>query len=65
MSSQGLINDKAILKAMVVNEEVTTKAYEKALDHDDFTPQERATIERHWADEKRHKQWFSDAADRL
>ena len=61
----GLINDKAILKAMVVNEEVTTKAYEKALDHDGFTPQERATIERHWADEKRHKQWFSDAADRL
>ena len=60
----GLINDKAVLKAMVVNEEVTTKAYEKALDHEDFSVAERVIIERHWADEKRHKQWFSDAAER-
>ena len=51
----GLINDKAILKAMVVNEEVTTKAYEKALDHDGFSAAERVAIEGHWADEKRHK----------
>ena len=60
----GLINDKAVLKAMVVNEEVTTKAYEKALDHEDFSVAERVIIERHWADEKRHKQWVSDAAER-
>ena len=58
----GLINDKAILKAMVVNEEVTTKAYEKALDHDGFSAAERVAIEGHWADEKRHKHWFSEAA---
>ncbi|NDV91136.1 DUF2383 domain-containing protein [Alteromonas sp. 345S023] len=60
----GLINDKAILKAMNVNEEVTTKAYEKALDNDDFSVEERAVIERHYNDEKRHKQWFSAAADK-
>tara|TARA_B100002049_G_C16063196_1_gene369091 strand:+ start:1250 stop:1717 length:468 start_codon:yes stop_codon:yes gene_type:complete len=59
----GLINDEAILKAMDINEKVTTEAYEKALKHDDLTANERSVLEAHWEDEKRHKEWFSNMAE--
>ncbi|MCW8092345.1 DUF892 family protein [Alteromonas sp. ASW11-130] len=57
-----LMGDSAILKAMVANEKVTSEAYEKALEKDDLTPNERSVIEIHWQDEKRHKQWFEEMA---
>ncbi|MCW8109581.1 PA2169 family four-helix-bundle protein [Alteromonas ponticola] len=60
----GLINDKAILEAMNMNEKVTEEAYEKALKNDELTVSERSVLEKHYADERRHKQWFSEMADK-
>ncbi|NMH60580.1 DUF892 family protein [Alteromonas ponticola] len=55
-----MINDKAILEAMHMNENVTTEAYEKALKNDQLTISERAVIEKHYEDEKLHKDWFAE-----
>lgn len=51
----GFINDKVVLKVMVVNEEVMIKVYEKVLDYEDFFVVECVIIERYWVDEKCYK----------
>ena len=50
--------DKAILKAMVMNETVTNKAYEEACSSDDLDATMQQTLEQNLADEARHKQWI-------
>ncbi len=51
--------DRAILLAMRVNEEVTNKRYELALASDGgMDAQTRQTVEANLADERRHREWI-------
>lgn len=53
-----LAGDKAILKAMVMNEKVTNKTYEKALKVDGLDAAMQQTLSQNLADEERHKTWI-------
>lgn len=55
-----IFGDKAILMAMKTNEEDTNTAYERAFTHKDLDPRARETVERGFADERRHRAWITD-----
>lgn len=61
----GLAGDKGILTAMRANEEVTTKAYKKALDHVTAGTQVHATLLANYEDEKRHRAWIKQTLNSL
>ena len=42
------------------NEKDTNTAYERAVKRDDLSPTLRATLERNWEDEQRHRKWIED-----
>ncbi|MCL5974533.1 MAG: PA2169 family four-helix-bundle protein [Gammaproteobacteria bacterium] len=52
--------DEAILKAMLMNEEVTNKTYEKEVGKG-YRPPIQAILMDHLADERRHKEWLEVA----
>ena len=60
-AATSLMGNEAALIAMIGNEELTTRTYRAALKFD-WTPEERAMIERHYGDERRHLDWIKDAA---
>ena len=51
-----MMGDKAILKAMLSNEEDTNSAYAKINSHENIWPEAKEILARGLADEKRHKQ---------
>lgn len=61
----GLAGEKAVLGAMRMNEEVTNKAYEKALEHAEAGPDVRETLTANLEDERRHRSWIESAIERL
>lgn len=56
----GLINDRAILMAMITNEDDMTVAYERAVARTDLSVEIRELLERHLSDERRHREWFRE-----
>lgn len=57
--------DRAILTAMVANEEVTNKTYEAALDDlGDAEARTREIIAENLADERRHRAWMKQQVER-
>jgi rubrerythrin len=56
-----MIGNEAALMAMLGNEELTTRTYHSAL-RLEWNGEERALIERHFADERRHLEWIKQAA---
>ena len=54
--------DRAILEAMMTNEEESNCAYQNAVSHCDLPGTIRLTIERHLADERTHRAWIEDRA---
>ncbi|MCC2656891.1 MAG: ferritin-like protein [Panacagrimonas sp.] len=54
--------DHAILTAMRMNEEVTNKAYEAALNVD-MDPEARAVVASNLEDERRHRAWIQSQLD--
>jgi rubrerythrin len=56
-----MIGNEAALMAMVGNEELTTRRYHAAL-RLDWNSGERALLERHAGDERRHLEWIQQAA---
>lgn len=61
----GLAGDKAVLTAMLANEQVTNKTYEEALEHADASPEVRATLAGNLEDERRHRAWLKATVDRF
>ncbi|MGF1549692.1 MAG: DUF892 family protein [Sphingomonadaceae bacterium] len=61
----GLAGDKAILTAMRANEEVTNKAYEKALEKVDANAAIEDTLRANLADERRHRAWLKESIEAL
>ena len=61
----GLLGDATILKAMRTNEEDTVTAYERASGRADLRPETKAFFEKAWADERRHRDWMVQTAERL
>jgi uncharacterized protein (TIGR02284 family) len=57
--------DRGVIEAMKRNEEATTQAYEKALQSDEWPMQARIVIERNFADEERHLDWFEQRVARM
>lgn len=57
-------DDKAILKAMKVNEEQTNSKYEKAVE-EGFPNHIQSLLEQGLADERRHREWITEAIDTL
>lgn len=60
-----LFGDKAILLAMKTNEKDTNTAYERAIRHQETTPEILQTLKNNLQDEKKHWQWFSAQIDNL
>lgn len=60
-----LMGDKAILQAMKTNEDDTNTAYDRAVNHNDATPEVKAVLEKAQADEHRHKAWITETIDKL
>lgn len=60
-----IFGDKALLKAMKLNEDVTNTAYEGAVEHDDAPAEVKALLERNLADERRHRDWIEARAEAL
>lgn len=56
-----VMGTQAALLAMLANEELTNRTYERALKID-WSPAQRALIERNFSDEKRHLAWIKQAA---
>lgn len=56
-------SDKAVLSAMLANEEVTNKSYEKAVEHGETSPEILAVLRENLADERRHREWIKSAID--
>lgn len=56
----GLVGDRAVLMAMKTNEDDTNTAYERAAGRPDMWPQARPLMERHLADERRHRDWIAN-----
>jgi uncharacterized protein (TIGR02284 family) len=54
----GIAGDRAVLRAMKVNEDQTNKAYEKARGLAGASAKLRAQIERNLRDERRHRAWI-------
>ncbi len=54
----GLMGDKAILSAMLTNEEDTNTAYERMLGRQDVWNEARTVLENGLQDERRHKNWL-------
>ena len=61
----GLAGDKGILIAMRANEEVTNKAYEKALEHATAGTSLHATLLANYGDEQRHRAWIKQTLESL
>ena len=55
-----LAGDEAILKAMLMNEEVTNKSYEKEVIQK-YPQPIQSILQDHLADERRHKEWLEVA----
>lgn len=55
--------DHALLWAMHSNEDVTTKAYESALETEGLNPQLRSLLENNRADARRNRDWISAQLD--
>ncbi len=53
-----IFGDRAILMAMKTNEDDTNTAYERAVGRTDLTMQLRNIMEKHLADERRHRDWI-------
>ncbi|MBX5481241.1 MAG: ferritin-like domain-containing protein [Myxococcaceae bacterium] len=62
-AAQSMMGTEGALVAMIGNEELTTHTYHAALKVD-WTAEERAVIELHYADERRHLEWIKQAAIR-
>ncbi len=60
-----LAGDGAILKAMKTNEDDTVTAYERASSHKDALPKSKAFFQKALADERRHRDWMEQTAERL
>lgn len=60
-----MLGDKAILKAMQTNEQDTNTAYDRAVTHDDLTPEARPVLEKAQKDEHRHKAWIEETLAKL
>lgn len=58
-----LAGDRAILYALRSNEQDTNSAYERAIGHDDASPDLLAVLERGFADERRHRAWITRCLD--
>jgi rubrerythrin len=56
-AATAILGDEAALVAMAGNEELTNRVYSAAC-RMDWSEEERAVIERHFADEQRHLQWI-------
>ena len=56
-----LIGDKAILMAMITNEDDTNTAYERSLKHEGFEPELLTLLQKNLADERRHRDWLKKA----
>ncbi|MGA0533816.1 DUF2383 domain-containing protein [Hansschlegelia sp. KR7-227] len=56
--------DSAILKAMKTNEDDTVTAYERATRHDDAIPKSKAFFAKALEDERRHRSWMEQQAQR-
>jgi rubrerythrin len=56
--------DDAILKAMKTNEDDTVAAYERASRHGDAIPKSKAFFAKALEDERRHRAWMEDWAQR-
>jgi rubrerythrin len=54
----GLIGDKAILSAMLTNEEDTNTAYERMASRSDMWDEAKVILQNGLQDEKRHKAWL-------
>ena len=61
----GLIGDKTILQAMNANEDDTSTAYERAVQHRNASPTLRSVLERGLADERKHRDWMVEQIDAL
>ena len=55
-----LAGDRAVLRAMRTNEELTNRAYETALKLKNLTAKQRGLLERNLRDERRHRAWIID-----
>jgi uncharacterized protein (TIGR02284 family) len=60
----GLAGDKAILKAMKMNEDQTNSMYEDAV-KDDYPEDIHALLEDGLADERRHRAWIENTVERM
>ena len=60
-----IMGDEAILKAMKTNEDDTVTAYDRAVKNDCCTPALQAICEQALADERTHRDWMRDTAERL
>lgn len=60
-----IAGEKTVLGAMRMNEEVTNKTYEKALEHTAAGPDVRETLAANLEDERRHRRWIEDAIAQL
>ncbi|MCD7058650.1 DUF2383 domain-containing protein [Pelagibacterium xiamenense] len=56
-----LFGDEAILKAMILNEDDTVTAYERAADNVHANARARSIFQEALADERRHRSWMKDA----
>lgn len=54
----GLSGDRAILQAMLSNEEDTNTAYERAAKREEMDAETRELMSRNFADERRHREWI-------
>jgi uncharacterized protein (TIGR02284 family) len=61
----GLMGDKAILQAMKTNEDDTNTAYERAVKHDEASEDVRETLRHGLADERRHRDWIIETAQKI
>lgn len=57
--------DKAILTAMKVNEDLTNKSYEKAVEHSETSPELKSVLEGNLADEREHRAWIKRTIEAL
>ena len=53
-----LAGDEAILAAMLANEELTNKRYEKAVKAKSLDAATRKVVESNLRDERRHREWL-------
>lgn len=61
----GLGGDKEVLRAMQMNEKVTNKAYEEALEIEELPVDAHSLLSRNLEDEQRHKAWIESKIEFL